>query len=560
MSNAILRILPAMFTILVSLVLVLAACGDPGNQIGQEPMAEGRIHTASQTPISGPPATAVLVVSEATLPSLTVFHEGRAIEARRYEGCWTPDSSSDFQCVETSPLGEQRSYTEIESGDGIEIEITPDSRPTKLMATIFTHPGEVMASDLLHLSVVERELVVDLPPGGYNVRLHAQWFEGGSRPNHKVNYVFGLTIPGEPELKGGCSSTAIGGIMGIVLESLDDPLRTAVDPINSRGCRYNIPIAKVRLVLEDSEGRRFTETFHIDPPSLTIPLPVREDLSSVSEGGPLPPGEYSRRIMIVAEDGTEQALDLDDIGGIVKLVDKMPEADPPIQFPQHPDGKRTYTSALPEHIKGRLQVYRGCIYIRNGTIPVWPSDFSVRVEDDLVQVLDESGNVAAVDGRETVLAGYEVRADGPEGRETSATLPLECPPGNFWIVGDEIGDMKEQAGRLIVPLEGSSLIFPRQSPGVWKDDLSISTKGELVHEEDCLRVDDAEKHMIVWPPLFTPHMHNGVVEVRDGNGLTVASVGDRLELTGFGSELMRPHYADTCPGPYWIVGGIIERL
>ena len=549
-----------MLTVVATLVsLALIACGDPGNQIDQDPKAEGQIHTALPTPIPGSPATAVPVVSEATLPSLTVIHDGRTIQARRFEGCWTPDSSSGLQCVETSPRGEQQSYAEVESGDSIEIEITPDSRPTKLLATIFTQPGEVMVSDLLHLSPAERELVVDMPPGRYNVRLHAQWFEGGSEVQHKVNYVFGLRVPGEPELKRQCSSTAIGGIMGIVLESLDDPLRTAVEPINSRGCTFNKPIAKVRLVLEGSTGRRYTETFHIDPPSVTIPLPVPEDVSSTREGGPLPAGEYSRRIAVVAEDGTENDLDLDDIGGIVKLVDELPEIDGPVQFPQHPDGKRTYTNALPDHIEGRLQVYRGCIYIRNGTIPVWPSDFSLRVEDDLVQVLDESGNVAGVDGEEAFLAGYEVRADDPAGRKISATLPLACPPGNFWIVGDEIGDLKEQAGRLVVPLEGSSLIFPRQSPGLWRDDLSLSTGGDLLHEGDCLRVNDPESHMIVWPPLFTPHMRSGVVEIRDGDGLTVARVGDTLELTGFGSELMRPHYADTCPGPYWIVGRITER-
>ena len=547
-------------TVVATLVsLALIACGDPGNQIDQDPKAEGQIHTALPTPIPGSPATAVPVVSEATLPSLTVIHDGRTIQARRFQGCWTPDSSSGLQCVETSPRGEQQSYAEVESGDSIEIEITPDSRPTKLLATIFTQPGEVMVSDLLHLSPAERELVVDMPPGRYNVRLHAQWFEGGSEVQHKVNYVFGLRVPGEPELKRQCSSTAIGGIMGIVLESLDDPLRTAVEPINSGGCTFNKPIAKVRLVLEGSTGRRYTETFHIDPPSVTIPLPVPEDVSSTREGGPLPAGEYSRRIAVVAEDGTENDLDLDDIGGIVKLVDELPEIDGPVQFPQHPDGKRTYTNALPDHIEGRLQVYRGCIYIRNGTIPVWPSDFSLRVEDDLVQVLNESGNVAGVDGEEAFLAGYEVRADDPAGRKISATLPLACPPGNFWIVGDEIGDLKEQAGRLVVPLEGSSLIFPRQSPGLWRDDLSLSTGGDLLHEGDCLRVNDPESHMIVWPPLFTPHMRSGVVEIRDGDGLTVARVGDTLELTGFGSELMRPHYADTCPGTYWIVGRITER-
>ena len=262
---------------------------------------------------------------------------------------------------------------------------------------------------------------------------------------------------------------------------------------------------------------------------------------------------------MVAEDGTENDLDLDDIGGIVKLVNKLPATDAPIEFPQHGDSRRTYTTALPDHIEGRLQLHRGCIYIRNGTIPVWPSDFSMRLEEEVVQILDESGSVVGVEGQKAVLAGYEVRAEDPAGKQISATLPLTCPPGNFWIVGDEIGELKEAAGRLIVPLEGSSLIFARQSPGVWRDDLSNSTEGELVHEGDCLRVDDADRHMIVWPPLFTPHLSNGVVEVRVGDGLTVARVGDRLELTGFGSELMRPHYADRCPGPYWMVGRIKER-
>ena len=219
--------------------------GDPGNRIDQDPKAAGQIHTALPTPIPGPPATAVPVVSEATLPSLTVIHEGRTIQARRFEGCWTPDSSSDIQCVETSPRGEQQSYAEVESGDSIEIEITPDSRPTRLLATIFTQPGEVMVSDLLHLSPAERELVVDVPPGNYNVRLHAQWFEGGSKVHHKVNYVFGLTIPGEPELKRQCLSTAIGGIMGIVLESLDAP------PQN--GCRTH-QLQGMHVQQTDSEG------------------------------------------------------------------------------------------------------------------------------------------------------------------------------------------------------------------------------------------------------------------------------------------------------------------
>ena len=161
--------------ILVSLALI--ACGDAGNQIKQESEPEGQIHTSLLTSTPGPTATAAPVTSQATLPTLTLTRQGRTIEARRFEACWTPDSSSDLQCVETSPRGEQAHYAEVDSGDSIEIEITPESPPTRLIATIFTQPGEVMVGNLLHLSPVERELVVDMPPGRYNVRLHAQWFE-----------------------------------------------------------------------------------------------------------------------------------------------------------------------------------------------------------------------------------------------------------------------------------------------------------------------------------------------------------------------------------------------
>ena len=547
MSLASPRILLA-FLCLLS--LAIAACGKPG------PQADPAPNIGAPTP--DPTVAAVPVVSEATLPTLTLTHEGRTIDARRFEGCWRPDASSDLQCVETSPRGELENYLEVESGDVIEVRITPDSLPSHLLATFFAQPGEIGVGDLLRLSTVERRLVIDMPAGRYNVRLHAQWFEGQSDIQHKVNYVFGIEIPGETALESSCMSTAAGGILGILLESLDDPDRTALDAVNSGGCTFNSRIANVVLILENDDGR-YVETFRLEPPSLNVALPLPEDTVSESTGGPLPPGLYSRRVVAVTVDGTENDIHLDDIGGIVKLVSRLPDPDTPIVFPQHQDRRRTYATALPDHIEGYLQAYRGCIYIRNGTIPVWPSDFTMRLENGRLQVLDESGNVVGVDGKEAVLAGYEVRADDPLGRQISATLPLACPPGNFWIVGDEIGEMKERAGMRIVPLEGSSLIFPRQSPSLWSDDLSISTEGELVHQGDCLRVNDAERHMIIWPPLFTPHTGNGVVEVRDGDDVTVARVGDRLEITGFGSELMRPHYVDRCPGPYWTVGRITER-
>ena len=101
-------------TVVATLVcLALIACGDPGTQVDQEQNAEGQLRTASPAP----PAAVVPVTSQATLPSLTLTHEGRTIEARLFEGCWTPDSSPDLQCVETSPRGEQAHYAEVDDGD-----------------------------------------------------------------------------------------------------------------------------------------------------------------------------------------------------------------------------------------------------------------------------------------------------------------------------------------------------------------------------------------------------------------------------------------------------------
>ena len=517
-------------------------------------------HEITPSPVAAVSApTKALVSSEADLPTLTLEHKGKTFEGYRFEGCWQGAGGSGIQCVEGTPIDAVDNYIEVEPGDIITVRISPDSRPTRLLASFYTEPGDLSVGSLVRLSPVEGELVIDHTPGIYNVRVNAQWFEGGARPDHKVSYVFGLSIPGEAELRSGCGSTDMGGIMGIVLESLEDPDRTAFEAVNKKGCRLNKRVVQVRLVLEGDGGHEYTETFQIEPPSLTVSFPLSEHVPSVKSGGPLPHGEYSRSIIAVTVDGEEVAFDLKGVGGVVKLTDELPQTDGPVAFPQHDKGKQTYSTALPAHIEGRLQFHRGCLYIRNGEIPVWPSGFSTKTEEDRVQVLDESGNVVGVEDQEIVLAGHEVRADDPAGREISRTMPLACPPGNFWIVGDEIGDLKEMAGRTVVPIQGSSLIFARQVPGLWSDRTSVSTEGKLIHDGDCLRIDDDERHMVFWPPLFTPHMEDGVIQVRDGEGRVVAQVGDSLNLTGLGTNLIRPHYADRCPGPYWLVGRIAEE-
>ena len=56
-----------------------------------------------------------------------------------------------------------------------------------------------------------------------------------------------------------------------MLRSLDDRMRTAKDSANRAGCRFNKPIARVSLTL-DNGAQTYTEIFHFDPPSLSFGL------------------------------------------------------------------------------------------------------------------------------------------------------------------------------------------------------------------------------------------------------------------------------------------------
>ena len=58
----------------------------------------------------------------------------------------------------------------------------------------------------------------------------------------------------------------------------------------------------------------------------------------------------------------------------------------------------------------------------------------------------------------------------------------------------------------------------------------------MVMEDDCLLMlwdwnDSIKRRVIKWPPGFHPHVEEGVFEVRNGGGRTVARVGDRLKMT-----------------------------
>lgn len=102
--------------------------------------------------------------------------------------------------------------------------------------------------------------------------------------------------------------------------------------------------------------------------------------------------------------------------------------------------------------------------------------------------------------------------------------------------------------------------FPTQ-PEPQTEAMQALLTGKLVVEGDCLRVGE---HLLIWPYGFTVRDDNGVVEVRDETGGTVAHVGEEVKLGGGQvGELsgdLAPIAEHGCDGPYWIVGEVVGNV
>lgn len=98
-------------------------------------------------------------------------------------------------------------------------------------------------------------------------------------------------------------------------------------------------------------------------------------------------------------------------------------------------------------------------------------------------------------------------------------------------------------------VEGSSIQFIREKPEipvnrVYRAALGI---GILTLQDNCFRLDE-DGPVIIWPPGFTPHINDGVIEVHDAKGELMARVGYPLEIGG--GILKRD--AGNCSGPTWV--------
>ena len=189
------------------------------------------------------------------LPVMWLVHPSESIWGSPHSYCWHLDQDSDRVCQEYDIWSGVNAYPEAVPGKQIRVRIESETLPDNVFAQVFTRHGNLMV-DFLRLGPSYPVLDLDLAPGDYHIRVIGQWQYNDAtayldRRYNGVAYEFGLHVPGAVELIGGCDTTEIGGDLSIVLNSLDDRLRTASDSANRAGCRFNKPIARVSLTLDN---------------------------------------------------------------------------------------------------------------------------------------------------------------------------------------------------------------------------------------------------------------------------------------------------------------------
>ncbi len=275
----------------------------------------------------------------------------------------------------------------------------------------------------------------------------------------------------------------------------------------------------------------------------------------------------------------------------------VPRADALItQLPQHDEPLRTDRGN--EYFFGKLVVRDGCLRLDYGgtgyfegltLLLVWPSGFSVSVEDGSVRLIDTAGLIAANLGDDIRFSGRaigesvwplyaeEPGPDQPQGRlrwreqlkewqqveqDWQQRLSVDCP-GPFLMVGDEVTVVGSDEPT-VISIPGSTLFFPRRnSVRGPKASHTLEGTGELVLDGDCLRFGhggDREAPIIEWPAGFAPYIEGGEVEIRNGAGRTIARVGDFMRVGGQVGRQEDNPYGTKCPGGIWYFESRIENL
>ena len=210
-----------------------------------------------------------------------------------------------------------------------------------------------------------------------------------------------------------------------------------------------------------------------------------------------------------------------------------------------------------QYFAGKLVLDHGCLRFEappydptNPSRPpllIWPSAFRINTEGGTVRIVDALGRVAAHVGDHVRLTIATVPYHQAQDDDLIQGLSVRCP-GPYMLAGDEVMAFDPDKEPIELYLADPEVIFLRQKTVVssLQELLLAGIVGELVLDGPCLRIksDGGGLTSVKWPPGFTPHVHQGVVQVRNGAGRVIAEVGDRI--TG-GGGFSNSGYGG-CPG------------
>ena len=236
------------------------------------------------------------------------------------------------------------------------------------------------------------------------------------------------------------------------------------------------------------------------------------------------------------------------------------EPAPAVVFPRHDAPLGTDRGG--EYFAAQLVLSEGCLraevaaqYDANhpgSWLLIWPDGITWDSEAETVRVQDELGRVAARVGDYIRLSRAAFTFEEAAERELVRGPSEDCAEPYF-LVGDEVSVFDPGSEATELRLSDPDVVFFRERTFVARHQalLEAAGVGELILDGQCLRLNyDSPREYrptIIWPAGFTPHVNDGVVEIRNGAGRVVAQVGD--QIAGGGGFFDRG--SGDCSGPVW---------
>ena len=212
---------------------------------------------------------------------------------------------------------------------------------------------------------------------------------------------------------------------------------------------------------------------------------------------------------------------------------------PSVVFPRHDAPLGTDRGG--EYFAGRLVLSDGCLHAeapsndasapRSSWLVIWPGALTLEAESGSVRIVDGLGRIAAHVGDHVRFSRAAVTYQQAMDQGLVEGLSEDCE-GPYLLVGDEITPFDPGNESAELRLSDPDILFLRERTVMGFPSLMQALGiGELVLDGPCLRLGDSST-TIVWPAGFTPHTDRGVVQVRNGAGRVIATVGDEIAAGG----------------------------